>query len=74
MIESLTEIFQDVFEDDEMDVTRELSAQDVPAWDSLMHVNLILAIERKFEIRFSSSEVSSLKNAGDLIDLIETKS
>ena len=70
---TLTEVFQQVFEDDELAITRETTAADIESWDSLMHVSLILAVEKKFRIRFSSSEVSSLMNVGMLVDLINAK-
>jgi acyl carrier protein len=68
---TLNEVFRTVFDDDELSVTRETTAKDVENWDSLTHVKLILAAERKFSVRFSSSEVAGLKNVGELLDLIE---
>lgn len=73
-IEKINEIFRDVFDDETLTVTRETMADDVDAWDSLMHVSLMLNIEKGFGVRFSTSEVSSLKNVGDLEDLIHSKS
>lgn len=73
IINQLSEVFQDVFEDDELSIARDLTAKDVADWDSLMHVTLILAVEKEFSIRLSSSEVTSLTNVGDFIDLIEVK-
>jgi acyl carrier protein len=70
---TLTEVFQQVFEDDELAISRDTTAADITSWDSLMHVSLILAVERKFRIRFSSSEISSLMNVGMLVDLINAK-
>ena len=70
---TLTEVFQQVFEDDELAISRDTTAADITSWDSLMHVSLILAVEKKFRIRFSSSEVSSLMNVGMLVDLINVK-
>ena len=67
-------VFQDVFDDDDLVVTRETTAQDVDEWDSLMHVTLMLTVERGFGVRFSSSEVAMLKSVGQLVDLIESKS
>ncbi len=69
----LGELFQEVFDDDELSITRETTARDVVEWDSLMHVNLVLTVERWFEIRFSSSEVAGMASVGDLIDLIDAK-
>lgn len=70
---TLTEVFQQVFEDDELAISRDTTAADIASWDSLMHVSLILAVEKQFRIRFSSSEVASLMNVGMLVDLISTK-
>ena len=69
----LTDVFRDVFSDDALNLTRETTAADVPEWDSLMHVTLIVAVEKSFGIRFKSSEVSGLKNVGELADLVESK-
>lgn len=72
-MDRLTVVFQDVFDDDELLVTRDTKASDVAEWDSLMHVNLILAVEREFDIRFSSMEVASLIDVGHLADLVDAK-
>ena len=69
----LSEIFQDVFDDDSIILTPELSAKDVQGWDSLTHIRLILAVERAFKVRFSTSEISRLQSVGDLVALIETR-
>ena len=69
----LTEIFQDVFDDDSIEVTPKLSAGDVDGWDSLTNVRLILTIEKAFKIKFSTSEIGKLENVGDLVALIQGK-
>jgi acyl carrier protein len=69
----LADIFQDVFDDDSIKVTPELSAKDVDGWDSLAHIRLILTIERAFKIKFTTSEIGKLKNVGDLATLIEAR-
>ncbi len=69
----LNEIFRDVFEDDELEVTRETTAQNVEGWDSLMHVTLIVNVEKSFGIRFGSAEVASLQNVGQLADLVASR-
>ena len=66
-------MFQDVFDDDDLGIRRETSARDVDEWDSLMHIDLVLTVEREFGVRFSSSEVASLQYVGQLVDLIESK-
>jgi acyl carrier protein len=69
----LTKIFGDVFDEDSIVVTPELSAKDVEAWDSLTHIRLMLTVEKAFKIRFSTSEVGQLQNVGELVRLIEGK-
>lgn len=71
-MDELTSVFQQVFDDDELVVTRTTSAADVEGWDSLTHVSLMLTIEKRFGIRFKSAQVASLKDVGELADLIET--
>ena len=68
----LTDIFMDVFEDDDLKITRETTAHDVEGWDSLMHVTLIVNVEQVFGVKFTSSEISALDKVGDLEDLINT--
>jgi acyl carrier protein len=70
----LTRVFHDVFNDEDLAISRETTAKEVPEWDSLMHVTLIFNVEKAFGIRFTSSEVARLQNVGGLIDLIEAKS
>ena len=73
VLDRLNDVFQEVFEDDELVIERNLTANDIDDWDSLTLVNLVLAAEREFDIRLSSSEVTSLKDVGQFIDLIEEK-
>jgi acyl carrier protein len=70
----LNQVFQDVFDDDEMQITRQTTAKDVEGWDSLMHVTLVVNVEKAFKVKFSSSEVASLQNVGDLLDLLDARS
>jgi acyl carrier protein len=69
----LTEIFQEIFDEDSIEVTPKLSADDVDGWDSLTHIRLILSIEKVFKIKFSTSEIGKLENVGDLAALIQGK-
>jgi len=69
----LTEIFHDVFDDDSITVTPTLTADDVDEWDSLSHIRLVLAVEKKFGLKFSAAEVGRLKNVGEFVSLIEAK-
>jgi acyl carrier protein len=67
----INEVFQEVFDDDEIEVGRATTADDVEGWDSLMHVTLMVNMEKAFGIKFTSSEVASLKNVGELVDLVD---
>ena len=69
----LTEIFHDVFDDDSIVVTPELTASDVPEWDSLSHIRLVLAVQRAFQVKFSAAQIAELKNVGELASLINAK-
>jgi acyl carrier protein len=69
----LTEIFENVFDDDSIQLTPELSAKDVDGWDSLTHIRLILTVEKAFKIKFSTSEIGKLENVGGLVALIEAR-
>ena len=71
--ERLTAVFHDVFGDDEIVLSPELTAKDVDGWDSLTHVRLMLTVERAFSIRLTASEIGRLATVGDLADLISRK-
>ena len=69
----LQEIFQDVFDDEDIELFDEMTAADVEDWDSLSHIPLIHEIEAALRIRFTTKEVLSTKNVGEFIALIENK-
>ena len=69
----LTAVFQDVFDDPSMVLSDDLTAADVEGWDSLSHIDLIVAVEREFKVRFTTAEVTLLKNVGGLAELIQKK-
>jgi acyl carrier protein len=71
--EKLNRIFCEVFDDDAISISPEMTANDIDGWDSLSHVNLIVAIEAKFNIRFSQKELLTFRNVGDLMSCIERK-
>ena len=72
-VETLNQIFSMVFDDDSIQITPEMTANDVDGWDSLSHVNLITTIEAKFNIRFTQKELLKQRNVGNLISDIERK-
>ena len=67
---NLDEVFQDVFDDESIHVNDNTTANDIEDWDSLEHINLIVAIEHKFNIKFKMGEITSLKNVGEKVDII----
>ena len=69
----LTPIFRDVFDDEALVVSEGMTAEDVAAWDSLSHLNMIVAVEKAFGVKFSVRDVRSLKNVGELIELVKKK-
>ncbi|MEQ3307157.1 acyl carrier protein [Fusobacterium varium] len=73
MKEKLQEIFRDIFDDEELVITEEMTATDIEDWDSLAQINLIIAIEKEFGVKFNLEEVSKLKNIGEMLDLIKLK-
>jgi acyl carrier protein len=66
-------VFRDTFDEDGLQLRPETTAADVENWDSLTHVNLIVALEREFKIRFTTAEVTRLKNVAELAALIDSK-
>ncbi len=71
--ERLNEVFRDVFDDDEITVVAGTTADDIEDWDSLAHINLVTAVEDEFGIRFKMGEVSSMKNVGEMVDIIKAR-
>jgi acyl carrier protein len=69
VLAKLQEVFDDVFIEP-VKVTPELTANDVPEWDSLLQIPLVISIERAFNLRFHVGEVAATKNVGELADLI----
>jgi acyl carrier protein len=70
---ALGEIFQDVFLRDDLTLRPELAAKDVPGWDSFKQIDIILAVEAKYAIKFHTRELDSLHNVGDLVGVISAK-
>lgn len=68
--ERLTEVFHDVFDDDEIQICDETTADDIEDWDSFEHINLVVAVEKEFGVKFSMGKIVALKNVGEMVDLI----
>lgn len=71
--ERLNEVFRDVFDDDEIEVDAGTTADDIEDWDSLAHINLISAVEDEFGMRFKMGEVSTMKNVGEMVEIIASR-
>jgi acyl carrier protein len=70
---TLTQVFRDVFDDDEIVLSPGTTAEDIAGWDSQAHVNLVVAAEMKFGVRFRTAELESLHNVGEFVQLIAGK-
>lgn len=73
IFEKLNEIFIDVLDLDECELTEESSADDIEEWDSLSHIQLIVAIEKAFKIKFTSLEIMKWANVGEMVNSMEEK-
>ena len=71
--DTLQEIFRNILDLDDLILENETSANDIEGWDSLAHINLVVAIEKEYNIRFALGELQELKNIQDMIFLIEKK-
>ncbi len=73
IFERLNSVFRDFFDDEEIELEPETTADDIEDWDSLNHITLMAAVEDEFGIRLTMGEVSGLKNVGELAQAIEKK-
>lgn len=73
ILSKLQEIYQDVLDNEDIELTLETTADDIEEWDSLSHVQLVVAIEKAFGIKFTSKEILSWGNVGDLANCIANK-
>jgi len=70
LFKEINDIFRDVFDDDSLVITDETNSEDIEDWDSLEHINLVVAMEKRFNMKFNIKEVGNLKNVGEMADLI----
>lgn len=68
--ERLNKVFQDVFDDETIEVDDETTADDVDEWDSFEHINLVVAVEEEFSFKIPMGKVVTMKNVGEMVDII----
>jgi acyl carrier protein len=69
----LTEVFRETFDNEEIVLRDDMTAEDVDEWDSLSHIMLILAIEKRFTVKLSAAEIGKLENVGQMVDLVAAR-
>ena len=73
LYDELTDIFRDVFDDDDIVLSDDMTAADVDDWDSLSHIRLIVAVEQHYGVSFTATEIAALENVGQFASLIRQK-
>jgi len=73
IIRQVNEIFKDVLDNDDLVIDENTSARDVEEWDSLNHIQLVVAIEKHFKVRFTTQEIQNWKNVGEMTETILQK-
>lgn len=71
--ERLQEIFREVFDDEELVIQADMTAEDIEEWDSLTHFQMVMEVEIEFGIKFTTAEIANLSTVGELLALIESK-
>ena len=71
IFDSVQEIFRSVFDDEDIILTREMTSADIEDWDSLEQINLLVAIEKRFNIKFQLQDVKDLPDVGSMLDLVK---
>lgn len=73
ILQKVTSVFHTTFDDPTIVLTLETTAKDIPSWDSIVHITLIIEIESAFDVRFDTQELEKLNNVGALVSLLEAK-
>jgi acyl carrier protein len=69
----LNKVFRKIFDNDSIEIFEHMTTKDVPGWDSLTHITLIIAVEKEFNVKFNAKDIGNLANVGGMIDLISTR-
>lgn len=70
VIERLNGVFRNMFDDESIELNDNTTSDDIEDWDSLEHINLLVAVEQEFNMKFNMNEVTSMKNVGEMVDII----
>ena len=73
IMQKVTEIFRDVFDDENLIILDSTNSDDIEDWDSLEHISLIISMEKEFNMKFDIKEVNKLENVGQMVDMIRDK-
>ena len=73
ILNQVQDIFRDILDEEELVLSNSTTAPEVEGWDSLTHIQLVVAVEKHFMFKFTSKEILSWKNVGEMIDSIESK-
>ncbi|BEG62213.1 MULTISPECIES: acyl carrier protein [Coprobacter] len=73
ILSKVQNIFRDVLDEENISLTSQTTANDIEEWDSLTHIQLVVAIEKSFKIKFTSKEILSWKNVGEMVETIHAK-
>ena len=73
IFDKINKIFKEIFDDEHLEITRTYTSEDIEEWNSLAHINIIVACENEFGIKFQIDEIVSIRNVGDIVDLIGQK-
>ncbi len=73
LIGEIETIFRDLFDDDDLKINLETSAKDIDDWDSITHIQLLVLIEKHFKVTFTSKEIQSFKNVGEIVSCLNSK-
>ncbi len=69
----LTAVFREIFSRESLEITEATAAHDIEEWDSLMHITLVVAMEKEFGLQLQAAEVGRLKNVGEMLDILEER-
>lgn len=73
ILKRVNDIFIDILDNEDIILTTETTSNDIDEWDSLTHIQIVVSIEKSFKIKFTSIEIQSWKNAGEIVDCILSK-